>query len=147
MWNTLAASGEILKSVLIVLSFWSLLVLDWTSHEHFMSVELLEIYLLRKTISYFSCCVFWVTVLTQGDVFCGSTFSNGLKYKPSSAAIDQEAEFVLSDVTDDTFHHSSSLFFQAGKFSFIQLIIYIGSTLSYYALVRDHTPAGDAHGG
>lgn len=29
--------------------------------------------------------------------------------------------------------------FQAGKFSFIQLIIYIGSTLSYYALVRDHT--------
>lgn len=139
MWNTLAASGEILKLVLIVLSFWSLLVLDWTSHEHFMSVELLEIYLLRKTISYFSCCVFWVTVLTQGE--------DGLKYKPSSAAIDQEAEFVLSDVTDDTFHHSSSLFFQAGKFSFIQLIIYIGSTLSYYALVRDHTPAGDAHGG
>lgn len=26
-------------------------------------------------------------------------------------------------------------FFQAGRFSFIQLIIYIGSTLSYYALV------------
>lgn len=25
---------------------------------------------------------------------------------------------------------------QAGRFSFIQLIIYIGSTLSYYALVR-----------
>uniref|UniRef100_A0AAX7VVE1 P2X purinoceptor n=1 Tax=Astatotilapia calliptera TaxID=8154 RepID=A0AAX7VVE1_ASTCA len=31
------------------------------------------------------------------------------------------------------------VFGQAGKFSFIQLIIYIGSTLSYYALVRDHT--------
>uniref|UniRef100_A0A7N6B937 P2X purinoceptor n=1 Tax=Anabas testudineus TaxID=64144 RepID=A0A7N6B937_ANATE len=31
------------------------------------------------------------------------------------------------------------VFGQAGKFSFIQLIIYIGSTLSYYALVRTHT--------
>lgn len=29
--------------------------------------------------------------------------------------------------------------FQAGRFGFIQLLIYIGSTLSYYALVR-HTP-------
>ncbi len=27
---------------------------------------------------------------------------------------------------------------QAGKFSIIQLIIYIGSTLSYYALVSNH---------
>uniref|UniRef100_A0A3B3YBR1 Uncharacterized protein n=1 Tax=Poecilia mexicana TaxID=48701 RepID=A0A3B3YBR1_9TELE len=35
------------------------------------------------------------------------------------------------------------VFGQAGKFSFIQLIIYIGSTLSYYALVRSHTPTDD----
>lgn len=31
------------------------------------------------------------------------------------------------------------LFLQAGRLSFIQLIVYIGSTLSYYALVRHHS--------
>lgn len=35
----------------------------------------------------------------------------------------------------------SSFIPQAGRFSFIQLIIYIGSTLSYYALVRDSRSA------
>lgn len=35
----------------------------------------------------------------------------------------------------------SSFLPQAGRFSFIQLIIYIGSTLSYYALVRDSRSA------
>lgn len=35
----------------------------------------------------------------------------------------------------DAWMFFSSLCRQAGRFSFIQLIIYIGSTLSYYALV------------
>lgn len=48
---------------------------------------------------------------------------------------------VRAEKHDSEFQPSNLLYcFQGGKFDIIQLIVYIGSTLSYFGLVRDSFP-------